>query len=296
MALIRTDSKHYENIAAKLREKLSTADTYRPEVMADSIEEVYTHGYNSGYDEGVSSGESAGSEIIMEEIASINNELEQTLYSTDTGGKSFYDAFWDEYQSNGTRLTYTMAFAGIGWTTKTFKPKYDIKPKNARYMFANGSLAGIDLTSLLEGLGIVLDTSNCTDFRQMFYYSSPKRIPAINTVAIDTFNSFIYYADIETIDRLILREDGSQAFVSPFSGAAKLINIIIEGTIGKNGFDIKDSIKLSKASIESIINALSTTTTGLSITLSKTAVNNAFTTDEWAALISTRSNWTISLI
>ena len=53
--------------------------------------------------------------------------------------------------------------------------------------------------------------------------------------------------------------------------------------------------KLSKASITSIINGLSADTSGNTVTLSKTAVNNAFTDDEWATLIATKSNWTISL-
>ena len=62
---------------------------------------------------------------------------------------------------------------------------------------------------------------------------------------------------------------------------------------------------LSKDSIISIINALSTATSDLPITLSITAVNNAFetspgaadgsTSEEWTALIATKPNWTISL-
>jgi hypothetical protein len=75
-----------------------------------------------------------------------------------------------------------------------------------------------------------------------------------------------------------------------------LEELYCEGTLDITGLNLKDSTKLNKASIESIISVLSTTTTGLSITLSKTAVNNAFTTDEWNALIGTRTNWTISLV
>lgn len=65
-------------------------------------------------------------------------------------------------------------------------------------------------------------------------------------------------------------------------------------------------MKLSKPSITSIINCLSTTTSGLTVTLSKTAVNNAFetsegvadgsTSQEWLNLVATKTNWTISLV
>ena len=84
-----------------------------------------------------------------------------------------------------------------------------------------------------------------------------------------------------------------------------LENIIFEGEIGKE-IDIQHSHKLTKASITSIINALSSTTSGLSVTLSKTAVNTAFETStganngsistEWSALVATKTNWTINLV
>jgi hypothetical protein len=67
------------------------------------------------------------------------------------------------------------------------------------------------------------------------------------------------------------------------------------GTVSVSGLNLQWSTKLSKASITSIINCLSSTTSGLSITLSKTAVDNAFTAEEWAALENTKHNWTIAL-
>ena len=74
--------------------------------------------------------------------------------------------------------------------------------------------------------------------------------------------------------------------------------------------DLKQCTKLSKASIESIINALSSTTSGLSITLSGLAVRTAFqnynedgegiedgdASNAWEALKATKPNWTISLV
>jgi hypothetical protein len=66
--------------------------------------------------------------------------------------------------------------------------------------------------------------------------------------------------------------------------------------IGQKNFNVHWSPKLSKASIESIINALSSTTSGLTVTISKTAKEAVFTTEEWATLIATKPNWTISLV
>lgn len=94
-------------------------------------------------------------------------------------------------------------------------------------------------------------------------------------------------------------------YYSPFGNCPKLEEIRFNGTIGKNGLSFKDSTKLSKDSIESVIEHLSSTTSGLTVTFSRTAVNKAFetssgaadgsTSTEWTTLRNTKANWTISL-
>jgi hypothetical protein len=79
----------------------------------------------------------------------------------------------------------------------------------------------------------------------------------------------------------------------------------MSGVIGKD-VSFGNSDKLTHDSIASIINTLSATTAGQSVTFSVTAVNNAFETSsgaadgstsaEWNALVATKSNWTISLV
>ena len=94
-------------------------------------------------------------------------------------------------------------------------------------------------------------------------------------------------------------------FTYMFNSCSKLTNLTMTGTIKANGMDLQHSTKLSKASIISVINALSDTTNALKVQLSKTAVNNAFetsggvadgsTSEEWTTLIATKANWTIAL-
>jgi hypothetical protein len=90
-----------------------------------------------------------------------------------------------------------------------------------------------------------------------------------------------------------------------FNYCPELEELNISGVIKCNGFDVHWSPKLNKASIESIINALSATESGLTVTFSKTAVNNAFEIDiddestwtfEWLALRGTKSNWTFNYV
>ena len=70
--------------------------------------------------------------------------------------------------------------------------------------------------------------------------------------------------------------------------------VAFEGIIGQD-IDFQ-SCPLNKASILSIVEHLSTTASGKTLTLKQTAVNNAFTTQEWNTLIAPKSNWTISLV
>ena len=94
-------------------------------------------------------------------------------------------------------------------------------------------------------------------------------------------------------------------FSHMFNGCGALVNLTMTGTIKANGLYLTPCNKLSKASITSVINALSDTTNTLKVQLSKTAVNNAFetssgvadgsTSEEWTTLIATKANWTIAL-
>lgn len=183
----------------------------------------------------------------------------------ETGRKAEYDAFWDNFQKNGYRISYRYSFYGNYWTDALYNPKYPI--------VCEGQASAQDL----------FHTSKITDTKVDVYFGEG------NT------NSRAFGADaLVTIRGLHISEN--IAFLNTFQNALSLENLTIIGVIGQNGFDVKDCKKLSKASIESIMAALSTATNSLTVTLSKTAVNNAFTDEEWTALVSQHNNWTISLI
>ena len=227
----------------------------------------------------------------------------------EAGKKSEYDAFWDAYQNYGNRASHAMAFAGAGWKKENFKPKYDIKPTNAQYMFRNSQI-NADLVEILENQGVVLDFSNVTNADRIFNDTQFTHIGIVdlsNGVAVNsTFACGSANNNLETIDKIILKDDGSNTFSAAFTNLNALKNITFEGVIGKSGFNLQWSKSLSRDSIVNIVSCLSTETSGLSITLSKNAVNKAFATNtgetngstsaEWLALIGTRSNWTISLV
>lgn len=303
----------YADTCGAIRARITDQSIIKSSEMPMKITEVYVNGrdegynqgwdigYRSGFDEGMSrsdvryeegltEGKEQGKSEVYSEIEPINAQLENTLNGTDTGGKSYYDEFWDFYQQNGNRTDYQYGgFAGVGWTDETYKPKYPVKP-----IYGYGMYTGCRMTNILD-----IDTSKATSITNLFYVCRfLERVGIISAVSSsDATNVFSYCAELKTIDKFIVTEQ--LPYSNAFFNCTSLENLTIEGVIGQDGFDVQWSTKLSNESIISIINALSTTASGKSVTLSKVAVESAFgstESEEWISLITARSNWTINLV
>lgn len=186
----------------------------------------------------------------------------------DAGKKAEYDRFWDKFQDYGNRVQYSYAFSYDGWTDEIYNPKYAIRPTMCNGLFNNAQC--------ITDTKVTIDLTN----------------PGGN----QKYSLFSNATKLKTIRKLIVNEtNGFQASTPTFSNCKSLENITFEGIIGKS-IDFQYSTLLSKTSIENIVSCLSTTSTGQTLTLSQTAVDNAFTKDEWNALIADRTNWTISLV
>lgn len=220
---------------------------------------------------------------IAEKKARAKTDLDEVFAA---GKKAEWSEFWDDFQRKGERRNYYYAFFSrwnLGtWSDKTFKPKYPI--------ICDG------------GANATADTDMC---RNMFYgcYGITELKQSIvlrNTRLHSTFADMYY---VKAIHDLTL-ENITYA-TQPFVQCPCLVSLNIKGEIAVNGFSWAECTRLDHDSIVKIIGILSTTTSGLTVTLSKTAVNNAFATSagagdgstsaEWLALVATRSNWTISL-
>lgn len=262
--------------------------------------------------------------MLREFLSRIANAIRTALGTTDTinaqsfpdkisevyeaGEKSEYDRFWDIYQDNGKRTIYQYAFGGSGWNENTFKPKYDIRVTSALHLFSYCQI--VNISDCLKNAGVKFDTSLMNDNNYILQNNKVTKVfPEVSFESKKGTIGYAFYNNevLKVIENVILKNDGSQTFSDySFGQLPALEEIRFEGVIGQNGFNMKWSTKLSKDSITSIINALSTTTSGLTITLSKVAVNNAFetsegagdgsTSEEWNTLIATKSNWTISLV
>lgn len=206
-------------------------------------------------------------------------------------GDGFYDTFWDTYQKKGERTAYSYAFAGGGWTDECFKPKYDIAPKGGcSYMFNTTSITDI------KNIGVDIDFSGCTDATYLLANSDIRTVGVLDMTGVTSLGYVMYNSrSLESIDRFILKADGSNTFNSllSFGYCYALTHCPFEGVIGRGDFDMHWSTRLDRESLTSIINCLSPDTQGLTVTLSKTAVEAAFSESEWAALTATKPNWQV---
>lgn len=228
---------------------------------------------------------------------------ENTPKVYEAGKKAEYDAFWDARQRNGAPVSRDCdyMFAGATWTKETCVPKYDIVPKQSTYMMFARNPAVTDLREWKKANGekVNIDFSQTKELQYTFYLSNVTYVETLDTTSSNSIANLFQNSPIKTVELLKLKENGSQiGFGSWFTYCSSLTDLTIEGTIGFNGTSIT-SPNLSKASIISVINALSNTTAnGNKITLSKTAVTKAFGSvdnAEWQALVATKPNWTIAL-
>lgn len=218
----------------------------------------------------------------------------------EAGKKAEYDAFWDRVQDYGNRTNYDYAFAGIGWIEEIFKPKHDIVPLTANGMFQTNRMLNGDMDELIKKQGIIFDTSKCTSFTN-FANSAVgiTKFPPLDFTSVTTemgnTNTFSYCSNLVEFEITI---NATTPFSNgTFNRCVALQKLIINGTIGQKNFNVQWSPLLSADSLKSIINALSTTTTGLTITLPKTAQANyeaVYGSGSWSTLTATRSNWSIA--
>lgn len=234
-------------------------------------------------------------------------ENEQKVY--DAGKKSEYDSFWDELQTNGARTNYMMAFT-TGWTANNFKPKYDLVPTNGAYMFYNNAITGLDLReeNFRQQYGVDIDLTQSGNLTWFVAYSKVKYVGTVkgapNSVT-GLHNMFAQATNLVEISKIIIPPYSSEfSATGAFTNCTSLKEVRFEGSIDAN-VDLQWS-PLSRDSIVDIIEHLSSSATGKTVTFKKTAVDTAFetaagaadgsTSDEWAELVAQCPTWTVSVV
>ena len=268
----------------------------------------YTEGYSNGKLDGELVGKAEGYENGYEE-----GRTEGYGAGVTDGKQAEYDAFWDKFQDNGKRQNYRACFGGDPWTADVLNPKYDVNAITATYMFYTNPMGG-DLVEHFEKIGkkLIFDGAKGRNLNNTFDSSKFTRVGKIHATGASWYGTFKGCANLVTIDEAgNPAENGNAQFQSDtFSGCTALENITIVGDI-VNSTSFSTSTKLTRASIESIVNHLSDDVSGKTLTLSKTAVDNAFrgisagdftvevegsSSLDWSTLTQSKYKWTFALI
>lgn len=203
----------------------------------------------------------------------------------DNGAEKEWSDFWDVFQDYGNRSNYRYAFSfSTAWNAATIKPKYDITPRvggsgDGMYYMFNNNRSEFDLAEVLKNCGVKLDTSKCNQFFYAFYQCNITHIPEIDTRTASTLaRAFGDNSTLHTIDKIILKDDGSQNLANMADKCNALENITFEGTIGTS-LNLQWS-PLSVASMKNIIAHLKNY-----IGTENESVNTLYFSDEcWANL------------
>lgn len=172
-----------------------------------------------------------------------DSEIEVT-YHKSYGAQLATDRRWNDFTLNGGRNSYAYAF--YNQEAENFKLERTIKPTDLTQAFNSNQF------KIIKGL----NTSKCTNFQQMCTNAHVKIFGEIDTTSASTLNkTFSDAKGLTTVKKLILKDDGSQTFTTPFYNCSRLENITIEGTIGNN-ITFAQSTKLTHDSLMSIIEHL----------------------------------------
>lgn len=202
---------------------------------------------------------------------------------------NFEDAFWDAFQNYGNRTYCRYLFAGDGWTKEFFKPKYSIKPTNARGMFDHNPIDNI--YDILDNLGLTIDFSECTEVRDLFNTSYMTRIGICDFSKVVSMTSTFASCKAVTIEKVVFNENVS--YSSTFTGCTDLCSLHAEGIIGKGGLNFSWSPLLDNTSVQSVIDCLKDLTGTTSATITFHANTKAAMTETQIAQI-TSKNWTLA--
>lgn len=292
MALFKIDGQKLTAIADAIRAYTGSEATMTPDEMAVRVESVHAAGYTLGLDQGLRDGQALGRQ---------EGYADGKTAGIEEGKQEEYDRFWDAYQRNGRPTFLGSMFAGPGWTSKTFYPKYNIVSDaygcaSMFYMFdyigRNRGNPPLNLEERLNELGITIDLSRSFSPSNMFQQANISVVPALDFSTFTGMGYVFYGADrVVTIRKLKVNENASWS--NAFTSATALENIAFEGTIGKS-ISFADSPKLTNASVQSIIDCLKDLTGATTQTLTvHQDVRNKMTPDQVDTIVNVK-NWTLA--
>jgi hypothetical protein len=255
--------------------------------VPESVGRLYEHGYDTGKHAAFAAADTERKEVnevltgygqpgadtlgdisaaVSNGIAAVNSQARDEGYNS--GWTQEREFFWRGLQKPGEGANYYYAFSYNKYDDSIFNPQYDM----------------VCMDNATSGLGMFYSNTLITDTKKPIHFTRSAQAAFYNMTSLNT------------IPKIVV--NSATTFQNTFLFCTQLVNITVEGVIGQD-ISFSDSKKLSRASIYSIIRALSDTASGKSVTLAQAAVVSAFgSTDSglWLTLCDEKRNWTISLV
>ena len=264
-----------ETVDAIVKPMVSLYDhsTYTPYVPPESVKVIkYGADENEGYQELTPNADGTVDGIkSTSPYMNIKTDTEGVVfnvtYHKSWGMQTEYDRVWDDLQQNGNRSNYQYAFYRTCWKNgTTYNPKYPI----------------------------VCSTNNYATY--MFGYSGVSDTVVPITIKCTSGSVFSGNSNLVTIRKLIV-DSKTTSYNDWFTSCSKLANIEVEGEIVASlTFQYSP---LTAKSMVSIVEHLSDTVSGKTLTFNSTAVANAdwSTTDysSFEELVATKTDWNIGV-
>ena len=217
------------------------------------------------------------------------------------GDSSEENAFWENLKRK-TQHTYLF----YEWNQYMFNPPAEtlaLKGSSGRAFYgfntaASGVVSEVSLIELLNNCKASLDTSNVTSCDFMFGSANISEIPTLDFTNVKSLQSTFNNSSVQTIEKIILKEDGTQTFNNIAFNCTKLKDIEFEGTIGTNiWFD--NCTQLTAKSLYSIMTHLSTTSSGQTLSLPgedavRATYDAGYGEGAWDTIVAEKGNWTIT--
>lgn len=254
MAIVKTDNKHYKNIAEAIREATGNQKPFAPYEMAEGVHSAHDKGYETGFTDGDTEGWQEGYQVGVSD-------------GYVWGEQTATDACKAKY--------YATVIPGSGETTLSFHVPFE--PDLI-------CIVGFDPTCLLVNYTNMLFVFDVAAFGLMGGFVVTSKGSNVQNGAMTTVTALNRYSQASdgtvTIQKIIaLSGNPDGTFAS---------NVMYSVTA------VKYTDKTDKERITEMVNSLDGSAEGKSLTLNRAKVNAAFTTEEWNALIATKPNWTFA--
>ncbi len=196
--------------------------------------------------------------------------------------------FWKGFTLNGTKQNYYYAFMSTDFTDKTIpeglcKPRVRLGCMFYQYLGKKLPL-GIDCSEFKN-------TNASMHASQMFRYSS--LLTEIYDIGLPVQKTYEYaFEGCNSLTKIsVIRSDENTLWNGTFNTCSNLVELEIEGKIGKNGFNVSSCLNLTHDSLMSIINATATITSAQTLTLGTANLNKLANAEKAIAL---NRGWTLA--